>query len=262
MLVNCFHTLTGFAFLLLLAGSAQAYDAENLVVARQGSMPVIFAVPHDGVDPVPGVPPRSQGTTVRDLNSRVLAERAADLIEKRTGKRPYLVVAKFSRKFVDANRAEHEALESPEALPAYRAYHVHLAAFIAEVRQRYPGGALLIDVHGQASDAGTVFRGTRNGWTVKSLVARHGEAAILGEASLIGPFQAAGWQVHPTEPGAKEHTKYNGGNTVFAYGSNNPQGIDAIQLEFGKSMRDDPRAAEAFADAVISFERKYLSDSK
>ena len=252
-----------FAFPVLVAAVAlpcavRGDDTQSLVEARAGSMAVILAVPHDGAEPVPGVPPRSGGTTVRDLHSGLLATRTADLIEGRTGRRPYLLIARFSRKYIDANRAADEAVDSPEALPAYRAYHAQLASFVAQVRQQYPGGAILIDVHGQGAEAGTVFRGTRDGLTAKALVARHGEDAILGPGSLIGMLRAMGHTVHPAAPGMREDKRFGGGYTVATYGSHHSNGIDAVQLEFGKRMRDDPRAAEDFANAILGFEQAYL----
>ena len=93
------------ALACVLAHSAHAYDPQEYVIAKPGSMPVILTVPHDGADFIFGVSNRAKGVTVRDERTRELAERTADIIEKKTGKRPFLVVAKFSRKQIDANRA-------------------------------------------------------------------------------------------------------------------------------------------------------------
>lgn len=254
-----------FTALLLLAAfaacSAHAYDPQSLVIARPGTMPVILTVPHDGVEEVPGMSQRASGVMVRDTNARLLAEGAADFIQARTGRRPYVLVALFSRKYIDANRSEREGVESPQGLPAYRAYHAHLAAFIAQVRQRFPGGAVLLDVHGQGSDASTVYRGTLNRRSVTALLGRHGEAAISGENSIMGQFKSRGHDIEPSRPGARE-VKYQGANTLDQYGSHQPGGIDAIQLEFGKSQRDDPAAAEDFGEAIMAFEKAYLAAPK
>ncbi len=248
----------------LLTGPAVAadagYDPELLVDARAGSMPVILASPHDGTESVPGVDARDDGVMVRDANATLLATRAADFIERKTGRRPYIVAARFSRKYIDANRSEKEAVESPEALPAYRAYHAHLAAFIADVKARWPGGALLIDVHGQGAVADGVFRGTRNGLSVKALTAKHGDDAIAGEDSLLGRLNASGYKTFPA-PGARE-VRFNGGNTVVQYGSHHSGGIDTIQLEFGKNLRDSTGAAEDFGNAILAFEKAYLAGGK
>lgn len=227
-------------------------------------MPVILTVPHDGGDGVPGVPIRSRGVSVRDLGTRDLAERTADLIEARSGQRPYLVIAKFSRRYIDANRAEAEALDSPDAVPAYRAYHEHVASFVAELRQRFPNGALLIDVHGQSAEPETIFRGTRDGLSIGALLARHGSAAIDADDGLAGALRRSGYAVLPPqqEAGDKEDARFNGGHTVFTYGSHTGAGIDAIQLEFGKNLRQRSRLAEDFADAILRFQQKYLGAAK
>lgn len=247
---------------LFLSLSANAYDAESYVVARPGSMPIILTVPHDGADFVPGVSNRSGGVTVRDERTRELAERTADLIEKKTGKRPYLIIAKFSRKQIDANRSEEEAVEGPEALPAYRAYHAHIATYIAAVKATSPAGGLLIDVHGQAGLPNTIALGTRNGLSVKSLLVQHGATALYGPQSILGSLQSQGFDVFPAAKGVKEDPRYNGGNTVFAYGSHTTKGIDAIQLEFGRGPRSSGKTAEAFANAILAFQTKYLEAAK
>ena len=255
-------------FLLAVAGSlwctAYAYDPEDKVIAKQGSMPVILTVPHDGADTLGWMSPRSKGATVRDVGTHELAERTANLIEKQTGTRPYLVVAQFSRKYLDANRAEKDAMESSDALPAYRTYHGHIARFITEVLQRFPNGALLIDVHGQSDDPNTIFRGTRDGLTVSSLIKKHGNAAIQGQDSIIGVLQGKGHQVFPTmeAESLKEDRRFNGGYTVFVYGSNATNGIDAIQIEFGRRSRENPHLAEDFTDAILLFAKKFLGVPK
>ena len=256
-MLRCLHAL---ALSLLAVLPAHAYDAQVLVDARPGSMPVILASPHDGTEAVPGVKARSGGVTVRDVNATLLAGRAADIIEKQTGRRPWIVAARFSRKFIDANRSEQEAIESPEALPAYNAYHAQLAQFINQVKAKWPNGAILIDVHGQGDEPGAVFRGTRNGLSVKSLVAKYGVASTSGENSLLGQLQAAGYRTYPA-PGERE-VKLDGGNTVVQYGSQHSGGIDTIQLEFGRQLRDQQAGAEAFASAILAFERAYLAGPK
>jgi N-formylglutamate amidohydrolase len=230
-----------------------------MVVSSKGSLPLLLTVPHDGGDFLGLLPVRKSGALVRDAGTRELSERVATLLEQRVGQRPYLVIAKFSRKFLDANRSEAEAMESPDAMPAYQAYHGRIAEFVAELKARYPAGALLVDVHGQSGDVNTTFRGTRAGLTARNLVQRFGPAALQGEHSLTGLLAARGYQVHP-ETGAaslREDPRYTGGHTVFTYGSQHAEGIDAIQLEFGKNHRENPRLAEDVADALIGFMRQH-----
>ena len=244
---------------LALPAQAQGFDPSSAVFAARGTLPLIFTVPHDGENALPRVSVRSSGAVVRDAQTRDLAERTAAALEARTGRRPYIVVALFSRRYLDANRAEQEAMESPEALPAYRAYHDQIASWVAEVKARFPEGALLIDIHGQSSDPDVTFRGTRGGLTAKALLGRSGTAALQGERSIIGLLAARGYRVHPA-PGTddlREDSRFSGGYTVFSYGSHRPEGIDAIQLEFGRYHRTTRRLAADFADALVVFMQEY-----
>jgi len=240
-----------------IAAPAAAYDADALVSASKGDLPLILTAPHDGTETVGLVASRTSGATVRDLGTGELAQRSADHIERKIGKRPYLVIARFSRKYVDANRPPEEAVDSEAAMPAYRAYHDRVQGYIAEIRKRFPEGALLIDVHGQGQEANVIFRGTRNGLTAKSLMARSGPEALLGPKSLVGELAARGYRVNPAPDGStlEEDRRFNGGFTVFRYGSQRPDGVDAIQLEFGSAYRAQSKLAEDLADSFVAFMR-------
>lgn len=245
--------------LAILPHASFAYDAQSLIVASKGTLPLILTVPHDGGDFVGLVPVRTKGALMRDAGTRELAERVAILIEERIGKRPYLVIAKFSRKYLDANRPEQEAMQSEQAMPAYKAYHDQIASYVAEVKGRFPGGSLLVDVHGQSDDPNTTFRGTRAGLTTESLLSRFGPSALQGDKSITGVLATRGYQVHPTT-GAdtlREDSRFAGGYTVFSYGSNRPAGMDAIQLEFGKEHRTNPRLAQDLTESLLVFMTEY-----
>src|SRR5207245_9425899 len=109
----------------------------------------------------------------------------ADAIDKKTDKRPYLEVAKFHRKYIDANRPPEIAYESDKAKPTYDAYRETLGKFCRDVRKTY-GRGLLLDVHGQGAVKDSVIRGTRDGKTVQLLVRRYGEKAHTGPKSFFG----------------------------------------------------------------------------
>jgi N-formylglutamate amidohydrolase len=253
------RTLLRLALLSCVPGGAFAQESVGWVQASTGTLPLILTVPHDGDRPIPGVPPRTGGERVRDVGTRALAEGIADALETRLGARPYLLVALFARRYVDANRPLETALETPEAIPAYSAYRDRLAAFVAEVRERFPEGALLVDVHGHGRDPDLVFRGTRSGLTVRRLVERFGPAALQGPNSLTGALAARGYRIDPAQGGTRldEGPWFVGGHTVSAYGSHRPEGIDAIQLEFGRALRAQSRTASDVADALADFLRTY-----
>jgi N-formylglutamate amidohydrolase len=242
-----------------VCGLVRAAEAPAPVVSSRGTLPLILTVPHDGAQAWPGVPERTRGVRSRDAGTRALAEGVVALLERSFGQRPYLVIATLSRKLLDVNRPEREALESSRILPAYRAYHERIAAFIAEIRNQHSGRGLLVDVHGQGREPGTLFRGTDDGASVTSLVRRFGLAALQGPQSISGLMAAQGYRVHPPvdAPSVREDPRFDGGFTVQTYGSRHAGGIDAIQLEFGRALRESPRLAGDLAEALAVFMRRH-----
>jgi N-formylglutamate amidohydrolase len=252
-----------------LAGEAN--PAAKLVGAQPGKLPIILSAPHGGAKEVPGVPPRrgeglvkgSKGFfTGRDTGTEELAEALAAAIEKKMGKRPYVVVARFHRRYIDANRPPEIAYESKLAKPVYDEYHAALARYCKEVKKTY-GRGLLLDVHGQGTARDTVFRGTQNGKTVTLLRQRFGEQAHTAKKSFFGLLAANGCKVHPEDGAGKERAGFTGGHIVRTYGSHEGYGIDAIQLEFGgdyraKGKRED--TARKVAAAVAEYARLYLEE--
>lgn len=238
---------------------AAAFADSSLVISSEGSLPLLLTVPHDGDEPIGSVPLRTAGATVRDLGTRPLAEKVASLLEQRLKARPRLVIAKFSRKYLDVNRTEQDAMQSAEALPTYQAYHAEVARHVSELRAAFPQGALLLDIHGQSEDLNTTFRGTRAGLTVKALVQKHGLEAIQGDKSILGGLASRGYNVNPSPGSAspEEDRRFAGGHTVYFYGSHRPQGIDAIQFEFGKNQRTSWSLAEHFSEAIAAFLNHY-----
>ena len=119
---------------LLVAGDAWAQDSGDplrLITVWAGALPIILAAPHGGREPIAGMVVRQgQGvarfTMERDSNTAELAEQVADKLNRQFHARPFLIVARFERKYVDANRAPAHASESPEAKPYYDAYHLAL----------------------------------------------------------------------------------------------------------------------------------------
>jgi N-formylglutamate amidohydrolase len=235
-----------------------------LVFAQSGTLPIVLTAPHGGSSAVPGVPARTSGTTVQDTRTLELTEALRDRLAAILCERPYVVIAQFHRRFVDANRAEAEAYEHPDGRAPYRAYHQTIRDFVAEIRQRYPDGAILLDIHGQSEEPDRIHRGTRNGTSVTRLLARYGDDALVGRNSLLGQLAAAGYTVFPpiTAPrDAREDPRWNGGYTVDAYGSHNPDGIDTIQLEIGRNFRDEAAVgamADQLANALATFSTTYV----
>jgi N-formylglutamate amidohydrolase len=109
-------------------GDAADKALTDLVLVQQGSMPIILTAPHGGRDAIPTIEPRrvrdnTPGPwggvhTTADSNTDILASGIATELRRLTGQDPYLVVARFARKYIDANRPPELGLEDPRARPA------------------------------------------------------------------------------------------------------------------------------------------------
>jgi N-formylglutamate amidohydrolase len=139
---------------------------------QQGSLPIILTAPHGGRERIAGVESREMITEKveasriwggfqrgGDLNTDILVQKIASEIKALLGRDVYLVMAKFDRRFIDANRPAELAFDGAEARPYYDLYHGSIRRFVNEVRREYPA-ALLIDVHGQGKDPEALMRGT------------------------------------------------------------------------------------------------------
>ena len=257
----------------IAAYPAESLSPADLVLARVGTLPIILTVPHGGREAIPGIAPRDMRgkpsggrgyVTVTDTNTDRLALGIAAEIKARTGKEPYLVMAKFKRTFVDPNRPPEIAVDSPAARPYYDYYHQAVRRFVDDIRGKRPAG-LLVDVHGQKKDPSVVMRGTQNGRTVTRLLERAGIPAVTGRNGIFGGLAANGLDVFPSNDvapeGTAENRGYNGGYTVATYGSQNADGIDAVQMEFGTRYRHDAGldlASRATGKTLVSFYEAYL----
>ena len=244
-------------------------DGNKLLTLWAGSLPIILAAPHGGREAIPGVAPRRgvgvpQFTAERDSNTAELAEAVAVKLRERLGAAPFLVVARFERKFVDANRPAAAAYESPQAKPFYDGYHRAIGDAAETIRQKW-GGGLLLDIHAQGAQAETIFRGTDNGKSVSDLRNKFGSAALTGSQSVLGYLAARGYKILPDLAGADRETRYSGGYTTRTYGSHQGSKIDAIQLELGASLRAKAslqHTAGDLAAAIAVFTREYLLGGK
>lgn len=248
--------------------TAAAAHASDLVIVESGELPVILTAPHGGGQDVPGCALRSPvGTRFvnrPDQRTDILARGIADELKRLTGKPPYLVMARFHRKFIDANRSADEAYGDPGCATVYEAYHAAIRRLIDDVRAKHPH-AMLFDIHGQAAYPDSILRGTHYGTAVTRLLARAGAPAVTGPDSVFGRFAAMGYHIVPlnnTAPTARvEAPGYTGGHTVALYGSNRVDGVDAMQLEFGRALRTQEvisKTARDTAEAIAAFYARYL----
>ncbi|HWB00898.1 MAG TPA: N-formylglutamate amidohydrolase [Pirellulales bacterium] len=256
----------GVSCWLVLIGSLRADD--SLVVVQHGDLPIVISAPHGGREVIPDAPPRTgrdgiyRFVTEADTNTDKLADELAQELERLLGKKPYVVRARFARKYCDVNRKAEDAYESPAAKAVYDAYHAALAEACRDVQRRWHGG-LLLDVHGQSTYPDQLIRGTNNGLTTSMLVERRGAEAYIGRGSLLGLMQQAGYDVlPPIDTTEAEPTRYSGGHIVKTYGSHQAGGIDAIQFEFGRKYRvpasEAEKSAKDLAKAIVAFCGDYV----
>lgn len=267
------------ALLLALIPDVRARDdsspkPEDFILIQKGTLPVIISAPHGGRKKLPGVPERigkglTNFQTVLDANTAEIAEVFAAELEEQLKGKPWLVVARFERKYLDANRSAEQGYESEQARPLYDAYHGALAAACKAVKQKF-GRGLLLDIHGQGEFRDAICRGTKNGKTVTLLKDRDGWSAVTGKRGVLGYLQRIGYRVLPNcdaDEKTKEPAKFIGGYIVDTYGSHTGYAIDAIQLEFGSALREREkdrysRTAKDLATAVAVFHDEYLAAEK
>ncbi len=260
------------AAVALLYGYASAENSpagDKFLTLWVGTWPVIITAPHGGREPIPGIAPRRgvgvrQFTAERDSNTAELAEAVAVKLRQRSGGTPFLIIARFERKFIDANRDPGAAYEAPQAEPYYESYHRGIRMSAASIRRQW-GGGLLLDIHAQGAQPETIFRGTHNGKSVSQLRKQFGEAALTGPKSVLGYLASIGYKIQPDLAGEERETRYSGGFTTRTYGSHQGTNIDAIQLELGRSLRAKAnleRMADNLAQAIEVFAQEYLLKSR
>lgn len=240
-------------------------ESEKLLTLWAGMLPIILSAPHGGRQAIPGVPVRSgvgvvQFATGRDNNTDELAETIARRLEQKLNAKPFLIVARFERKYLDANRPSESAYESMEAKPYYDGYHGALREAHDRVSREW-GRGLLLDIHGQGAQAEAIYRGTGNGKTVASLTRRFGAEAITGPRSIFSQLEIMGYKVLPSTTESHKEQRYVGGYIVQTYGSHRGRGVDAIQLEIGTKLRARAsleQTATDLADVIAVFAREYL----
>lgn len=245
---------------------AAAFDSDtsDMIVFQQGDLPIVVSAPHGGTLKIPGVEPR-QGEglagggagfrVVRDGGTEELALEVVRQIAKRMNGKPSFAISRVHRRYVDFNRPIGIAVESPKTQVVYDQYHAELNTAVRRIRDKFPFG-LLIDIHGQGKSAKTLYRGTSNGLTVSGVKAKAGSQFVHGVNSLTGLLKQRGWTVHPDPFTGKEQSGYTGGYIVRTYGSHQPKGIDAIQLELGADFRKATvreRVATELADSIAEY---------
>jgi N-formylglutamate amidohydrolase len=206
-----------------------------------------------------GLPSRCYFTKSRDLQTRAITTGVAQQLLELCGEAPYVVIAEFKRKHIDANRSPDCAYEVPAAKPIYDEYHGMLRSFVDEVHAESGGAGLFFDIHGTAgiaSDPADIYLGTDEGASVARLLEIDPEA-MSRRRSLRGLLEAAGYVV------SLNPSTLGGGYTVQTYGSSHANGIDAIQIEIAAPLRVSASKRAALivnlADAIRTLVGRYAN---
>ncbi len=254
--------------------SAHAVCPVMALSQQKGTMPLILSSPHGASrsKKIPNYEER-QGKSVparkflklSDSYTDEVTWRMARHIERLTGQKPFVVAAEIHRSQIDFNRPTKWSYEHPGLNPCYEDYHHTLSAFIENIHQQW-GNGLLLDVHGQSKRPKALIRGTQNGLTVTKLRERlemqSPQSPVLKKVSesAVDLFELLAQQGYLTLPeNGKPETLYKGGYIVRTYGSHTQEGIDAIQIEIGRDLRNSaPKRivlANDLARSVVQFMR-------
>jgi hypothetical protein len=259
------------------------YSETRLVKRHQGTMPIILTCPHDGTQSPVGVTERTESNnpggcgplkTLRDTNAADVTERVAQRILETTGLSPYVVIARFRRRSIDANREPECAYVHDEggarAAAIYEEYHETIKDFVRELLTENDGRGFLFDIHGTGvvdGDDADLFQGTDNGGSLSRgfsrdlLFARHGLHGLLSAVrrpTLTPPdgpvFE---YVVSPADADATENPAVDGGFTV----RNQSAQMNCVQIEIAQRVRvDETRRGllvEDLAAAIPNFVRRH-----
>jgi predicted N-formylglutamate amidohydrolase len=238
------------------------YETSQMVSRHAGTLPVLLTCAHGapitakppGVSqragPIPGCPPNK---LLGDSFTRQITTAVAQLLLETLGEPPYVVIAEYHRKFIDANRSETCAFNSSEAaaaLPFYAEYHQAIRSCIDEIQAENGSRGFLFDIHGTTTiqeDPADVYIGTDNGASVQRLLEAD-PLAVFGRRSLRGLLRAADYVVSPARQDIPETPQVDGGFTTQTYGSSHVNGLDAMQLEIAQPIRQSAPRRQAFIE--------------
>jgi hypothetical protein len=256
--------------------------SESLFVKRyRGTMPIILTCPHGGLESPPSVKEREETKTPsncgnftknRDLETDTITEGIAEKILELTGLSPYVVTAKFHRKFIDANRNLDCAFTDSDAKEFYEEYHNRISDYVSQILEENNNRGFLFDIHGikeLEKDPADIYLGTANNKSLQpnfnraNIFKRHGLHGLLRasrhQIGLGGANTVFEYRVSPANENAKETDRVRGGFTVREYAEKSK--INCIQIEIADTIRDNEEkrgfVIEDLAFAMINFVRRH-----
>ena len=292
-------------------GAVESKDGgvkDGLTVVAKGDIPVVISIPHGASAKdslyawqqknlaLRGSSEAFDAESFQSRLSRVnsdtftqeLGKAVVKSYHKLYGRKPYLVAARFHRRFVDANRrinitkpgsievstcceamfpkctavADGDGEKVARARDVYLTYHRTIIQILKEIKQYHPRQPILfVDVHAQRAQADetlkldaeyfetTVIAGTQDGRCVRDRAKLYRSGGLLYE---FAQGMTGFGQVYPPSNKEKDHPRYNGGHIVAEFGFNNTLGaaVDAVQLEFGYKLRMKSKLREKVSVAL------------
>lgn len=262
-------------------GRIVQYTKTKLVSRHRGTLPILLTCPHDGGEAPASVRKRTEGNTPddctgankfksgRDSRTSDITRGVAQKMYEVWGESPYVVIAEFSREYIDANRPSDSrnnncAFNSANARKFYDEYHKWINTYVGHILDNNNNKGFLFDIHGTRlipEDPADIYLGTRNNSTLQTGFNRD---LLFKRRGLVGLLQASKYTigffgdtfrpvVSPANKNTSETGEVNGGFTIKNYGGR----INAIQLEHAPEMRnnDDKRniIIEEYAYTMVNF---------
>lgn len=275
---------------LALAGGmrAEEYRAGETYFGRNryveyvaGDLPLVIAAPHGGRDKPAELPDRKVGTFAFDTNTQELARAVADAFQKRTGRRPHLIICRVHRRKVDCNREVVEAAGGNElAGLVWSDFQGFIDSARAAVVAQHRRG-FFIDLHGhghkdprlelgylhrrelfarpdaEISRPEVIAAGSLRSFALNSKVPY--AQLLRGPVSLGALMEKEGFPSTPSPAKPLPSDPYfAGGHNVQRHARYAPN-FAGLQIETNyQGVRDTPESREKFAKALVNALSGYL----
>ena len=263
---NMTRKIAPILFFYLASALAAETPADKYVEYLPGTMPLILEVPHDGTESYPGVAERTNPKGFpafrkgRDTNTAELARRMQAFFQEKTGKKPYVVIMKLARKYIDVNREEERGVENEKVAQVYRHYYVKLHEAKNDAIQRF-GKGLMLNIHNSTTWQHDVYFGSGGMKAVKPLIQRAGFNAYGGEFSIQQALADKGYEIPGYKNIPQEQGPTGNVNRALTWVDKDSK-LDAIEIEINsKKHMETPENLEKFAqdfsEAVLKFVQRY-----
>lgn len=265
MVILKFYKVLQLSFILSFILSTNVIQASDYIEYIQGDYPLILEVPHDGTLKMESVSVRVKTDSTKNFNTgrdsytSDLARLIADNIQKTTRKRPYVIIMKLSRKWIDVNREKDNAYDQPEVAEIYNDYFELLNKAKQEIIFKFKKGFLL-DIHcGQSWTYDVYFGASSKNRSVKNLNEQYGKEAYTGENSIQWSLSNAGYEI----PGYNDIPAKAGpvGKVVKAmtWGSEDKK-LDGIEIEINlKKLLKNTETRNKLAIDLSTALQKFIS---